>query len=837
MMKLRYLLLTFGFTLLSISAARAATGFWTGVTGSPAAWTDPANWNGGLMPDGPGDSAAIQSDITGAYTINLASGSAGSRTLGALTIGDTNASYFGYTIAAGVTGSQLIFNNNGSGATLGFPATGGAANTISAGISLNDNLTIDGATPNTSEHVLSGIITNGSGTYGLTKNGATCLIQLSGANTFKGGVTINGGRVKAASSVKAFGTGLVTINSGGQAYLSGLSGSLSNNFNIAGVGYDDGGATAYSGAIRLESATVNLVGSITLASNARIGAYGGPTDGTVSGPISGSFELEVAAMHSSSSSSINMSSAANSTTSTRLTSMGGTLNLALGNANALSTGPLTLSSNVVLKLSGFNASFASLANVGTSATIGNYGGGSDSTLTVGGAGASFAYDGILINGNAHVLNLVKLGSGTMTLLGPGARHTGTTTINNGVLSLSNCVNWASAVTANAPGTLDLNAEAGGSWVFGKTLGGNGTLTKSGADTVTLAAANTCIGPTVIRSGTLALGASGSLASAFITNNATFDVSAAAGGYHLASGQTLCGTGSVTGPITVDNGATLSPGNSIGTLTINGNLILAGKLFIEVDKTAAPTCDNVVVTGNVTNTGTGTVTITNLNPSHPFIAGDSLALFNQAVANGHLMTIAGTPGPGLAWTNKLEVDGTVGVLVSTGPTLGSVSPNPVVGSSFPVTLTLTGSGFVGPCNVLLTNLATSVASSNPVASTDGTHLSVPAVLGAAAANATWNATVVNNGGATSGQVTFTVNAPPRPRVLAVTALGATNLVMSGSGGSGMAGYPYVVLGTTNVGQSLGLWQRLATNYYNGTGSFSCTNAIIPGQPRFFFILEQ
>jgi hypothetical protein len=54
---------------------------------------------------------------------------------------------------------------------------------------------------------------------------------------------------------------------------------------------------------------------------------------------------------------------------------------------------------------------------------------------------------------------------------------------------------------------------------------------------------------------------------------------------------------------------------------------------------------------------------------------------------------------------------------------------------------------------------------------------------------------------------------------------------------MAGYSYVVVGTTNVAQSLSLWQRLVTNYYDGTGNFSCTNAITPGQPRFFYGIQQ
>jgi hypothetical protein len=273
------------------------------------------------------------------------------------------------------------------------------------------------------------------------------------------------------------------------------------------------------------------------------------------------------------------------------------------------------------------------------------------------------------------------------------------------------------------------------------------------------------------------------------------------------------------------------------LTVNSNLTLAGNLFIEVDKSTAQTNDAVFVAGALANSGSGTVTITNLNPGLPFANNDVFAVFNKALTGTAMSISPPTPGPGLAWVNNLAVDGTIGVTNSSGPTLSAVAPNPVIGSSFPVILTLTGSGFVAPCDVLLTNLATLAGSSYPVGSTDGSHLSVPAVLGAASANATWNATVVNNGGATSGQVTFTVNAPARPKVLNVTSPGHANVIMSGTGGSGMAGDSYVVLGTTNVAQSLSLWQRLATNQFDGSGTFSCTNAVTPGQPRFFYGIQQ
>ena len=54
---------------------------------------------------------------------------------------------------------------------------------------------------------------------------------------------------------------------------------------------------------------------------------------------------------------------------------------------------------------------------------------------------------------------------------------------------------------------------------------------------------------------------------------------------------------------MQSGGTLSPGASLGTLTINSNLTLAGNLFIEVNKSASPSNDVVVVSGTLTNAGT------------------------------------------------------------------------------------------------------------------------------------------------------------------------------------------------------------------------------------------
>jgi uncharacterized protein with beta-barrel porin domain len=91
------------------------------------------------------------------------------------------------------------------------------------------------------------------------------------------------------------------------------------------------------------------------------------------------------------------------------------------------------------------------------------------------------------------------------------------------------------------------------------------------------------GPTNINAGTLVV--NGSLASNVFVN----------------SGGTLRGTGSI-GSLVVGNGAALSPGNSIGTITVQGNLVMASAAayIVEVSSSAA---DRTNVAGTASLGGT------------------------------------------------------------------------------------------------------------------------------------------------------------------------------------------------------------------------------------------
>jgi autotransporter-associated beta strand protein len=147
---------------------------------------------------------------------------------------------------------------------------------------------------------------------------------------------------------------------------------------------------------------------------------------------------------------------------------------------------------------------------------------------------------------------------------------------------------------------------------------------------------------------------------------------------------LAGTGTIAGSLVVTNGQ-VGGGSAaaIGTLTVGGNATFGnnGGGFFRVNRSGSQS-DKVSVTGTLANSGTGTITITNLGAT--LQAGDTFTLFNKAVTGGSTMKITGA---GANWVNNLAVDGSVQVLniIATYPTNISAS---VSGSTLTVSWPLT-----------------------------------------------------------------------------------------------------------------------------------------------------
>jgi autotransporter-associated beta strand protein len=115
-------------------------------------------------------------------------------------------------------------------------------------------------------------------------------------------------------------------------------------------------------------------------------------------------------------------------------------------------------------------------------------------------------------------------------------------------------------------------------VVGATLSGTGQLVKSGDAIVLLTGNNNFTGATTVNGGSLIV--NGSIASSSLTT--------------VNSGATLGGNGTV-GNTTINGGA-LAPGNSIGLLTVQGNLVFtaASSYMVEISPSNA---DRTNATGN------------------------------------------------------------------------------------------------------------------------------------------------------------------------------------------------------------------------------------------------
>ncbi len=221
-----------------------------------------------------------------------------------------------------------------------------------------------------------------------------------------------------------------------------------------------------------------------------------------------------------------------------------------------------------------------------------------------------------------------------------------------------------------------------------TVSNTATVTFSGA--ITNSAALTKAGPgKLVFSGDNSLRTNSTTVNAgtLLVNNVTGS-GTGSGAVTVNTGGTLGGTGTVGGPVTVNAGGTLAPGASIGTLTISGDLTLAGDVAIEVNKSSSPSNDLVVVSGALANTGTGTLSVNNLGPA--LTAGNRFQVFSGAVVNGDALTVT---GGGATWTNQLAVDGSITV-ISTG---GTTPPN-FSGNSMTIlpngTVSLTATGGIG-----------------------------------------------------------------------------------------------------------------------------------------------
>ena len=435
-------------------------------------------------------------------------------------VGDGTLTLTGANTYTGVTNVNAGSLQIGSGGTVGtIPAT---AVTIASGATLavnrSDAITVGGAI---------------SGAGSLRKSGAGTL-TLSGTNSFAGGTTWEAGGISIASG-SGLGTGTVT-----------LTGTAARTLTVANTA-----AQTFAPAIVLPAPASAT--SYTILKNSS-----GQTTGTnldLAGNISGGGPNATFFFNSSFS--------GDSTTTYTLSGANtfrGTINVNRGGLIVGHASGLGDPANLVFLNANGNTTLGDL-RFSLPMSVPN-------PIQLVAAGP--------INTNQHEVTaagvisggslLRKLGSGTLSLTATNT-YSGGTIIDAGTLSIGGGGTTGS-ISGNVTNNATLAFNRSNAVSFGGVISGNGAVRKLAGGTTTLTAANTYAGGTFVEAGTLTLGAAASLASSSIvvSPGATFNVAALAGGLTRGVGQSLGGSGTVAGSVTIGSGGTIAPGMSPGTLT-------------------------------------------------------------------------------------------------------------------------------------------------------------------------------------------------------------------------------------------------------------------------------
>ena len=493
-------------------------------------------------------------------------------------------------------------------------ASGGFARTLSNPITVNSGqtLSVDGGyypvtltgpivDAGTLQATSSGVVTvtnaingngniqvNGSGTFNvngplsgsaaLTVPNASGTLAFGGTSTgFTGPVNLNGGA--AGLLLVASGANLTTTNVLNENWAKPITVNGTLSVGAASVSINSTMALSGSGVFNCSSFTI--ANGTTVVNDSLTGTFtdsGLFSDGTAT---TSTFNQLFGTVTLSTATAGNIQIGTTTNTTGNYTLSGGVLNALNSDTVIAYTG----AGNVTV-----SAGTASLKGVKFGSGVSSATG----TLTLSGGTLKIGADGIS-NGSTGVHTMtINLGSGTL----------GTVTGSGG---------WSSALpmTLTAATTPSFDTTGGNISLTG-ILSGGGSLTKAGANTLTLNAAESYTGATAVKAGTLALGASGTLATTpviSLVSGGVFDISAA--GFTLGSAQVLTG-GRTASPATDINGNLTSSGTiniagtgTNGTLTINGNLSLTGgNLAYDLGASS----DQIALSGTAALSLTGTTTI-------------------------------------------------------------------------------------------------------------------------------------------------------------------------------------------------------------------------------------
>lgn len=545
----------------------------------------------------------------------------------------------GYSGATGRLGLSGVYNLNGTNPT---DVSAGTVRTLS----LFNNFTpasMTGTTSGTNQLDLAPLsggpgMSVANGTLRIAAAAGTAAGNLTGvqigATTFPGasGLTIGNGTITIISNGTPFTAGgtvdpRLTVESGGYLNMgatgNGTSGAgrTVNVFSLAGAGV----------VTNLSNNTISSNAPLTIDGNATTEFSGTITDGAtyastftgISG-ISGTVSLTRSGTGTQILSGAN-SYRGNTTVSggvlqignggttgslsaNSIISVGANGTLAFNRSNTVTQGTDFFSGNITgsgalrqngtgtLVLSSANTySGGTQINAGTVRAITNATALGNGTVTLSGGNLALA----AASGLAFNNNVVVSSDGTVTSdvssPGAGVTHTlGTLSIGARTLSIAAGSNVSSGTAGVAFGTTTLTGGAvfdvasGASLTLGATGGGFG-FTKSGSGTLTLQASNGFTGGVTISAGTLVLGSSATIASSSGVNlgtqasQGTLDLTAKSS-FSFGTSQSVTGSGTIN----IGNGkavtiaGTYAPGNSVGQVSITGDLILTSTSVLTME---------------------------------------------------------------------------------------------------------------------------------------------------------------------------------------------------------------------------------------------------------------
>lgn len=559
----------------------------------------------------------VASAIGAGSTINLGSGAQGGTLIYNGSGGSTNRAVVLASTAAG--GGAIT--NNGAGALV-FSGSFSNAGTSAKNFTLNGSNT--GA--NDFQSVL---VDSSSGALSVIKTGVGAW-TLSGTNSFTGALSVNQGTLTltslAATSVSSAAGAGSSINLGsgttvaGTLIYTGVGATTDRTINLAAT--TTGGATINSSG----SGALIFTGVVTNAgTGAKVLTFGGTsTSGNA---------VQSALTNGSGTLSITKADAGTWLLSGENTYSGGTtLNagtLGLNSASALGSGTLTITGGTLGNTSG------STVTLSTNNAIALNG-----SLAFGGTNSLNLGTGVVTIGNAN-RDITLNGSSTLTLgevQWNSVNGSRVLTVNQGTGSGAKIVLGGFQLNINAD-TAARNRTITGSGeieISGVVSNGNtfaNGLIYSGSSTLTLSAANSYTGATVINGGTLKLTGSGSIAtsSALTINAGTLDVGGTAAtvdGALTLGAATTTTAGQTSSIISSTAGGSFTLGGNVtynagsaglenGQATISANLILSADRTITVNDSPSAAVDVLasgVISGGfgLTKANAGTLRLNGTN---------------------------------------------------------------------------------------------------------------------------------------------------------------------------------------------------------------------------------